>query len=185
MIKRKVLSSIEEIKAYNDPYRLKIYLNFTKIGRPATCKEIADIMGEVPSKIHYHMKKMEKAGILVLVYTKNVNGITAKYYEPVAETLTVENTYLDENSRKIMTGEVSKAISKVYNKAKDDFILKYEKNENSEDSEKYKYTCMLTELYLTDEEAEKLLEFVNKAKKKPEGKDKKSYSFFMSFIKSE
>lgn len=185
MDKKKVLSTIEEIKAYNDPYRLKIFLNFSKIGRPATSKEIADIMGEAPSKIHYHVKKMEKAGILVLSYTKMVNGITAKFYEPAAETITVENPYLDDNSRKIMVGEISKAIGKMYDEAKEKFIDQYEKYESQPDNDKYKYSCMLSELHFTDEEAKQLLAIVNKAKNRSEAeiKDEKAYSFFMSYIK--
>lgn len=182
MEKKKILSTIEEIKAYNDPYRLKIFMNYVRIGRPATGKEIADIMGEAPSKIHYHIKKMEKAGILILVYTKSINGITAKYYEPVAERITVENSYLDDNSRKIMNGEISKATNEVYNKAKEEFIRQYEKHEYEGDNDKYKYCCMLTELHLSDEDAEALLNIVNKAKNNTKS-DEKTYSFFMSFIK--
>ncbi|MDT8715131.1 helix-turn-helix transcriptional regulator [Clostridium sp. 19966] len=186
MEKRKILTTIDEIRAYNDPYRLKIFVEFSRFGGPATCKEIADILGEVPAKIHYHIKKMEKAGILVLAYTKNINGIIAKYYEPAAEIITVENPYLDDNSRKLMTSEISKTLEKVFNNAKDKFISEYEKCESEVNNEKYKYTCMLSELYFTEEEAKELLKLVDKAKNrsKEDRKETNAYSFFMSFIRT-
>lgn len=185
MDKKKVLTTIDEIKAYNDPYRLKIFLNFVKVGRPATGKEIADIMNELPSKIHYHIKKMEKYGILTLVYTKNVNGIIAKYYEPAAETITVDNSYLDDNSKKIVIGEVSKGAGLLFDKAKEDFIAKYQNYESQPDNEKYKYGYMLSEIHLTDEEAKKLFDLISKAKTEPKGNDKKTYSIFMSYIRAD
>lgn len=44
-VKDKVLSTIEEIKIYSDPYRIQIMNMFHRQGRPSTVKEIADLMG--------------------------------------------------------------------------------------------------------------------------------------------
>lgn len=63
------LTTLEQIKAYSDPYRLKIITYLRNNQESATVKEIADFFGEVPAKVHYHIKKLEKAGILELVKT--------------------------------------------------------------------------------------------------------------------
>ncbi len=42
-------------------------------------------MGEVPAKVHYHVKKLESAGILKLQHTKEINGIVAKFYQPTVD----------------------------------------------------------------------------------------------------
>ncbi|MGL5244429.1 MAG: ArsR/SmtB family transcription factor, partial [Sarcina sp.] len=79
------LTTLEQIKAYSDPYRLKIITFLRNNREAATVKEIADFFGEVPAKVHYHIKKLEKAGILELVRTKEIKGIIAKYYYLTAE----------------------------------------------------------------------------------------------------
>ena len=80
---------MKEIKAFSDPYRMMIMKQYYKLARPATVKQIADEMGEVPAKVHYHVKKLESVGILKLKHTKEINGIIAKFYEPTAQTFKV------------------------------------------------------------------------------------------------
>lgn len=87
----KVLTTLDEIKSFTDPYRIIIMKHYFRLGKPATVKQIADEMGDVPAKVHYHVKKLEAAGILRLNHTKEINGIVAKYYEPTAKTYKIEN----------------------------------------------------------------------------------------------
>ncbi len=87
----KTLTSMKEIKAFSDPYRMMIMKQYYKLARPATVKQIADEMSEVPAKVHYHVKKLESVGILKLKHTKEINGIIAKFYEPTAQTFKVFN----------------------------------------------------------------------------------------------
>lgn len=65
--------------------------HYFRLNKPSTVKQIADEMGDVPAKVHYHVKKLEMAGILRLNHTKEINGIIAKYYEPTAKTYKIEN----------------------------------------------------------------------------------------------
>ncbi len=85
MKERMILTDIKAIKAYSEPYKLMILQMYYQMHRPATVKQIADEMQEVPAKVHYHVKKLEAAGILKLVYTRDINGIIAKYFEPTAK----------------------------------------------------------------------------------------------------
>lgn len=80
-----LLTELSAIKAYSDPYKIKILQTYYKLNQPATVKQIADYMGEVPAKVHYHVKKLEAVGILKLMHTREINGITAKYYQPMAK----------------------------------------------------------------------------------------------------
>ena len=81
MDKVKVLRSLEEVKALSDPYRFKILNCFYEMKKPATVKQIADKLGEVPANIHYHVKKLEKFDIVRLHHTEEIRGIVAKYYK--------------------------------------------------------------------------------------------------------
>ena len=55
---------------------MMIMKQYYKLGKPATVKQIADEMNEVPAKVHYHVKKLESVGILKL-----------KQDSPIMETL--------------------------------------------------------------------------------------------------
>lgn len=70
----------EELKILSDPFRLRIISTYVEYEKPLTVKGCADILNEVPSKVHYHIKKLLKIGILELDHVEVINGINAKYY---------------------------------------------------------------------------------------------------------
>lgn len=107
------------------------------LGEPATVKQIADEMGEVPAKVYYHVKKMEKIGILELVYTKEINGIIAKYYNPTAESFTVKNANLESPMFKHFLDKTQSLIANVLDDGKRIFLeqLDSENVYNSQESE--------------------------------------------------
>lgn len=190
MQKIKYLTTIDEVKALSDPYRYKILSYFFKINAPATVKQIADSMEEVPAKVHYHVKKLEKAGILNLVRTEEINGIIAKYYEPTAEDFEVklaeDYSKLEENNSKLMLAELQKMISKFYDTGKNQ-IIDY-LNEYSKVHKKGKASLSMEDLYITEEEAiefsKYIINFINqhKSPKKDNG-DVKQYHTFFSMVK--
>ncbi len=90
MIKEKVLSSLEEIKVISDPFRLKILFLFDEETIPLTVKQMAVKLGEVASKVHYHVKELERIGVLEIVETREKAGILEKFYLNTAEIFRVE-----------------------------------------------------------------------------------------------
>lgn len=182
MEKRKTLSTIEEIKAYNDPYRLQILFTFEKLSRPATGKEIADSMNEVPSKVHYHIKKMEKAGILEMVHTKEINGIIAKYYQPTAEEYNITNQYIDEATKSIMSNETYKLIGTIFDSAKDEYIETVQRLRDEKGTEEG--SIHGANLFLTENQAKELEEYVTKIMKENKNDENSNYSVFFTIIKT-
>lgn len=182
MEKRKTLSTVEEIKAYNDHYRMEILFTIEKLGRPATCKEIADIMKEVPSKVHYHIKKMEKAEILEMVQTKEINGIIAKYYLPTAEEFNITNKYMDKASKSIMDNETDKLIERIFDNAKNGFIGTVQKLRGDKCTEEG--NIHHGDLYLTEDQAKDLKEYVSKIMKDNKNDKNSNYNVFFSIIKT-
>lgn len=90
----RIISTEEELKIFSDPYRLKIINVFQESDEPLTVKGCADIMGEVPAKVYYHVQKLLKINILVLDHVEVINGINAKYYKLTNKRfrVTFENT---------------------------------------------------------------------------------------------
>lgn len=130
-----LLTTMEEIKTYSDPYRLRI-ITFLKNSREeATVKEIADYLGEVPAKIHYHIKKLERAGIIELVRTKEVKGIIAKYYYLTANDYLIEGEEINIQTKRIYKSQVLNIVNEYYDKSKEKsietLIKKFNNSENN------------------------------------------------------
>ncbi|CAI6034965.1 hypothetical protein PAECIP112173_00785 [Paenibacillus sp. JJ-100] len=181
----KVLSTIEEIKIYSDPYRIQIMNMFNRQGRPSTVKEIADLMGEVPAKVHYHVKKLEKIGLLSMVSTREINGIIAKYYEPFTGEIHLRHKDEDdENSplKQVFRSETLKLLNEMFEQSRQRFMNHAE----HEDQDK-RFISDMT-LYATAEEIEMLYQnimdickpYVIKDEKKP---DQQVFQLFTALSK--
>jgi predicted transcriptional regulator len=183
----KILTTVEEVKAISDPFKYKILMAFYKMEQPATVKQIADALKEVPSKVHYHVKKMEQAGIFNLVYTKEIKGIIAKYYEPTAKDFEV-NCYgqSSDPNKTIMLAESQQMIADFYELSKNEFLDELTYCVKSE--EKINGNVMMQDLYLTDEEFAEFSKYTTDFFKKYKNKAKTvhgahKYHYFISYIK--
>lgn len=174
------LKTLEEIRIYSDPYRIQILNAFNKFGRPATVKEIADTMGQVPAKVHYHVKKLESIGLLTLVDTKLINGITAKYYKAYEGSVQIKKSGIDETIHQVFQSETTKLLSNLYDENKKRFL---EANQQKEPSGR----ITNTELQLTREEFDELnqliLDFCNAHERKDRTEDQDIYELFFTITK--
>lgn len=153
MNKNKILTTAEEIKALSDPFRYRILDTLYKFEDGATVKQLGQALNEVPSKIHYHIKKLEKVEIVVLDHTKEINGIIAKFYKPTAESFDIrcEDSSLSESSKKLMLGETQRMISELYDTSKNAFLNLIQGNTLTNDK-KSKGSFIMNTLYLSEEE---------------------------------
>jgi hypothetical protein len=182
--KLKELTKLDEIKIFSIPYRMKIIDCMYSFKAPATVKNIADKMEETPAKIHYHIKKMESVGIIRLVYTENVNGIIAKFYEPAAENFAIRHiTGQDQDKLKILN-ETQKSIATVFDESKRYFLEQIEKVDK-----KHNGYVTTEKIYLTEEEfadmKRELDDIYNKYSSNLNTKGKIRYNTFFSIIDSE
>lgn len=151
---KKELNTLEEIRIYSDPYRIQIMTEFQKIGRPATVKEIADALGEVPAKVHYHVKKLESIGLVSLVDTKLINGITAKYYEPFQGQITIKRSEFDDTIQQVLMSETQNLLGNLFEESKKRFL-------RANSGSKPEGTLMSHDVFLTKEEAQELVTWIN------------------------
>lgn len=183
----KVLETEEQIKVFSDPYRLKILRCFEYFDGGATAKMIADKLGEVPSKVSYHIKKMEKVQILNLVYTKEINGIIAKYYEPAAGHFSIDDKFQSQVSSQVYKNQTIKLICDCYDQSKE-VVMKSlsRKSEKKEKKEKKEGFFSMSETYLTPEEIKEihneLDEIIKKYKSKNKENGKIPFHMFMAGI---
>lgn len=185
--KIKVLDTADEIKIFSHPYRIKILDCLTENGIPMTAKQIGTALGEKPSKVHYHVQKLASINVLVLHHTETINGIIAKYYEPVAETITVKMKR--DNMGSNVDHQLFNMIDTYFNRAREQFFDELQKAEQYKkdnqlkdlpESRKVNGGLMLEDLYLTTDERSDLLKeiesMVTKYKKRQSPEQKKVHT---------
>jgi len=75
------IQEVEQAKALLKPVRMEI---LTHLAEPGTCTQLAEIFGESPQKIYYHVKILEKAGLVEKVEERRVRGTVEGIYQAKA-----------------------------------------------------------------------------------------------------
>ena len=126
-----ILNSLEEINIVSDPIRLKILMTLGT--SPKTAQDLSDVLDVSRSKIHYHLKILEKNNIIEVVDTELINGITQKYFLPVAKAFIpnseIFNKNLEENQ---FSFKISKNYYDSFEKELRELIKKYSEDKNDE-----------------------------------------------------
>lgn len=78
------ISDIEQVKALSHPLRMRI-IETLAASDPMTTKQVADTLGEKPTRLYHHVDKLVKVGLIRLTHTKQNRGTTEKYYETIAK----------------------------------------------------------------------------------------------------
>lgn len=177
------LKKADEIKIFIDPYNNRIMRVIKDRHEPMTVKEIADTIGEVPAKVHYHVKKLEAIGVLFIKHTKEVNGIIAKYYDFTTDTVALSIDDKDEKSD-LIKSQVVREYGVYYDEAKQKFYDLYNLQQNPEETDaevfitiKDHFTLKAGQVTRFNEELSALIDkYVYK------GEDSSDYNLFVSIL---
>jgi DNA-binding transcriptional ArsR family regulator len=88
------LESIEQAKAIADELRQRIIHALAR--QAMTVTQLGDLLGQPPAKLHYHVRELERLGLVVLVETREKGGILEKYYRARGRTLAVPSRLFQE-----------------------------------------------------------------------------------------
>lgn len=78
------LTSLEQVRILANPLRLRLLEAFCPEAR--TTKQVAELLGEKPTRLYHHVEALSKAGLIRLHDTRPVRGTVEKYYRAVAKT---------------------------------------------------------------------------------------------------
>ena len=92
------VDSVIAFKALSKPLRLSILKQL--MDKPATLSQLGRIHEAHPAKIRYHLKLLEKAGLVSLDSMKVVGGFVEKYYRASAKAYRINKTILPSSSMK-------------------------------------------------------------------------------------
>lgn len=87
MIETYEINTLEQLRAVADPLRIQII--DLLISRPMTVTQLGEALGLAPAKIHYHVRELEKVGLLRLVEKREKGGVLEKYYQSIARDFSV------------------------------------------------------------------------------------------------
>src|SRR4051812_31234534 len=74
-----------DLRALAHPLPLRLMELFAE--SPKTTKQVADLLGEPPTRLYHHVAALERAGLLVLKETRQNRGAVEKWYAGVAQQL--------------------------------------------------------------------------------------------------
>ena len=74
--------NVAELRALAHPLRLRILELFAEA--PRTTKQVADLLGQPPTRLYHHVAALERAGLLLLRETRRNRGAVEKWYESVS-----------------------------------------------------------------------------------------------------
>lgn len=77
--------NVAELRALAHPLRLRIMELFAET--PRTTKQVADLLGQPPTRLYHHVAALERAGLLRLKETRKNRGTVEKWFESVARTM--------------------------------------------------------------------------------------------------
>lgn len=186
------LETIEQVRALMEPSRMQI---IREMGKGATTsKEVALAVGGSVPKIHYHLKELEKNGLIRTTGKTQKGNLVESHYEPVARSFRTR-THLEDEVRSdpatykdLLTRVLLVASSEV-----EDTVVELVNAVEESDAETFAQRIRpalleqglnadQTSLYLTQDEYDDFLaeyrDLVKRYRKKRKGKQRKAVDVF-------
>ena len=120
------LHELNQLKALSMPIRAEIMMYL--IEKPLTGQMLSEKLNLSRPKVHYHLKELEKNGLIELVKTEEKGGILQKFYQSVARGFTPSSELLphiemvSESSRQILFQMAERTKSIILSAPEDSFI---------------------------------------------------------------
>jgi hypothetical protein len=91
------LKNLDQIKVLADPLRIRVLEAFCE---ERTTKQVAEFLGEKPTKLYHHVEALERVGLITLSRTRQNRGTVEKYYVAVATTFRADSRAFQPKKRK-------------------------------------------------------------------------------------
>lgn len=151
-----IASSEEELQVLSSPQRQRIFKIMQSEGVPMHGKEIGDHLGVKAASAHYHLKKLERVGVIKQSHTQVVNGITARYYEVTVDSVILSEGFL-ESTDDSLTKQKMLLIHNTFNANRDAFIKSLHQSiqqQTGDNGENRLHLALDFRLYLSGEDTE-------------------------------
>ena len=82
-----LLANLQQMKVLADPRRLRI---LELLCEERTTKQVAEILGEPPTRLYHHVAALERVGLIRLARTRQRRGALEKYFVAVAKAFSAD-----------------------------------------------------------------------------------------------
>ncbi|MFC4559241.1 ArsR family transcriptional regulator [Virgibacillus kekensis] len=119
------INELEQLKSLSDPLRVKIL--HLLIEKPYSGQQLSRYLNIPRSKVHYHLKSLEKNGLIYFVGEIQKGNMNEKIYEAVARSYIPNNDLLPsetetgESDRQMTLTSIDRAKQRVYGAPIDSF----------------------------------------------------------------
>jgi DNA-binding transcriptional ArsR family regulator len=87
------IRDLAQVKILADPLRIRI---LEALCRERTTKQVAELIGEKPTKLYHHVDALERVGLIRLSRTRQNRGTLEKYYLAVARSFRADSSLFRE-----------------------------------------------------------------------------------------
>lgn len=150
------LTTYEQLRAISDPLRSKILMKLLE--KPFTGQQLSEQFQLSRAKIHYHLKELEKNGLIKIVKREEKNGIIQKFYQSVARGFTPSLELLPhteeigEAARQILYQMLAETQSRVLSAPSKSFL-----KAGSENPADWNHLGSIWEIYATEEDFQQFI----------------------------
>src|SRR4029079_13876765 len=88
--------NVSDLRALAHPLRLRMMELFAE--SPKTTKQVAELLGQPPTRLYHHVAALERAGLLVLRETRPNRGAVEKWYGAISQQLGTTRANTDKSS---------------------------------------------------------------------------------------
>lgn len=110
------LQTIEQMRTVADPLRIRIFEALAQHAMTAT--QVGEELDIPAPKAHYHVRELERIGLVKLVETRERSGILEKYYRAVARNLQAPPHLLQSSD----PGEIAGVITEMFSGMSQSFL---------------------------------------------------------------
>lgn len=158
-----IVESPEQAMALLNPLRSEI---LTNLAEPASAAEVARVIKETPQRVNYHIKALEKVGLVTRVGTRQVRNLVEVLYQAIARTFVLSESLgwnPDTVQRMKDQGSLAHLIATSDRIKKDALLLL----ERSDENEAIPSASLQTKVHLANEEKRNafIREYVEAVKK--------------------
>jgi len=128
------ISDIDQVKALSHPLRMRI-IETLAASDPMTTKQVADALGEKPTRLYHHVGLLQKAGLIRLTHTQQNRGTTEKYYEPIAKQFRADADLFADESPENQKSAYRPMIRTIFDNTSSEMLRLVESNDFNEQLE--------------------------------------------------
>jgi len=112
-----VIETLEQMRALSDTLRIRILEALMQ--EALTITQLGARLGEAPAKMLYHVRELERVGLVLLVEKREKGGNLEKYYRAIAEHINISPTLIRSAPLDATLGQIQKWLTYIEQEALD------------------------------------------------------------------